>query len=90
MELYLDSDSIKLWDVILDGWEPPKAKVDDVEVTLKWSQGNQTQKDENHKNKRAMITFFSSMSREEGAKVQHCQSIKEVWETIENHYKGNV
>ena len=47
MELYLDSDSIKLWDVILDGWEPPKAKVDDVEVTLKRSQGNQTQKDEN-------------------------------------------
>ena len=59
MELYLDSDSIKLWDVILDGWESPKGKVDDKEVVLKRSQWNQTQKDENHKNKRAMITLLS-------------------------------
>ena len=78
MELYLDSDYIKLWDVILDGWEPPKGKVDDEEVVLKRSQWNQTQKDENHKNKRVMITLLSSMSREEGGKVQHCQSIKKV------------
>ena len=53
MELYLDSDHIKLWDVILDGWEPPKGKVDDEEVVLKRSQWNQTQKDENHKNKKS-------------------------------------
>ena len=90
MELYLDSDHIKLWDVILDGWQPPKGKVDDEEVVLKRSQQNQTQKDENHKNKRAMITLLSSMSREEGGKVQHCQSAKEVWETLENHYEGNI
>ena len=69
MELYLDSDSIKLYDVILDGWEPPKGKLEDVEVFLKRSQWNQTQKDENHKNKRAMITLLSFMSREEGRKV---------------------
>ena len=30
-------------------------------------------------NKIAMITILSSMSREEGDKVQHCQSAKEVW-----------
>ena len=78
MELYLDSNFIKLWDIILDGWESPKGKVDDVEVVLKRIQWNQTQKDENHKNKRAMITLLSSMSREEGGKVQHCQSAKEV------------
>ena len=48
MELYLDNDSIKFWDVILDGCEAPKAKIDDVEVTLKRSQWNQTQKDEHH------------------------------------------
>lgn len=89
MELYLDSDSIKLWDVILDGWEPPKSKVEDVEVVLKRSQWNQTQKDKNHK-KSAMITLLSFMSREEGGKVQHCQSTKEVWETLKNHYEGNI
>ena len=72
MKLYLDSDSIKLWDVILDGWESLKAKIDDVEVTLKKRNWNQTKKDENQKNKRAMITLLSSISREEGGKVQHC------------------
>ena len=40
MELYLDSDPIKLWDVILDGWEPPKGKINDVEVVLQRSQWN--------------------------------------------------
>ena len=30
------------------------------------------------------------MSREEGGKVWHFQSIKEVWETFENHYEGNM
>ena len=90
MELYLDSDYIKLWDVIIDGWEPPKGKVNDKEIVLKRSQWNQAQKDENHKNKRAMITLLSFMSREEGGKVQHCQSTKEVWKTLENHYEGNM
>ena len=63
MELYLDSDSIKLWDVILDGWEPPRGKINDEEVILNRSQWNQIQKDENHKNRRTMITLLSSMSR---------------------------
>ena len=30
MKHYLDSDSIKLWEVILNGEEPPKTKIDDV------------------------------------------------------------
>ena len=37
-----------------------------------------------------MIILLSYMLREEVGKVQHCQSIKEVWETLENHYEGNV
>ena len=37
-----------------------------------------------------MITIVSSMSREEGGKLQHCISAKEMWETLENHYEGNV
>ena len=79
-----------MWNVILDGWEPSKAKIDDVEVTLKRNQWNQTQKDEIHKNKRAMITLLYYMSKEEGGKVQYCQSTKKVWETLENHYEGNM
>ena len=37
-----------------------------------------------------MITLVSSISREEGGKLQHCTSAKEIWQTIENHYEGNV
>ena len=34
MEHYLDCDSIKLWDIVRKGWEPPKATVNDVEPLL--------------------------------------------------------
>ena len=37
-----------------------------------------------------MITLLSSMSREECGKVQYFQFAKEVWETLENHYDGNI
>ena len=30
------------------------------------------------------------MSREEGGKFQHCTSAKEMWQTLKNHYEGNV
>ena len=35
IELYLDYDSIKLWDIIRKGWQPPKATVNGVEQKLK-------------------------------------------------------
>ena len=34
MELYLDCDSIKLWDIVRKGWEPPKATVNGVETIV--------------------------------------------------------
>ena len=37
-----------------------------------------------------MITIVSSMSKEEGGKLQHCTSAKEMWQTLENHYEENV
>ena len=30
------------------------------------------------------------MSKEEGVKVKHCQSVKEIWETLENHYECSI
>ena len=42
------------------------------------------------KTKRAMITLVSSMTRDEGVKLQHYSSAKEMWQTLENHYEGNV
>ena len=40
MELYRDSDPIRLWEVVLQGWSPPTENVDNVQVLLdraKWS-----------------------------------------------------
>ena len=40
MELYLDYDSIKLWDIVRKGWEPPKATVNGIETIVErddWS-----------------------------------------------------
>ena len=37
-----------------------------------------------------MITLVSSMTREERGKLQHCTSAKKMWQTLENHYEGNI
>ena len=34
MELNLDCDSIKLWDIVCKGWEPPKTTVNGVETIV--------------------------------------------------------
>ena len=34
MDLYLDCDSIKLWDIVRKGWEPPKAIVNSVKTEI--------------------------------------------------------
>ena len=37
-----------------------------------------------------MITLVSFMTREEGVKLQHYSLAKEIWQTLEHHYEGNV
>ena len=90
MELYLDCDSIKLWDIVRKGWKPPKATVNGIETIVERDEWSAIQQEGNQKNKKAMITLVSSMSREEGEKLQHCTSAKEMWQTLENHYEGNI
>ena len=34
MELYLDCDSIKLWDIVRKDWESPKATVNGVKTEI--------------------------------------------------------
>ena len=53
----------------------------------KWSQN---QREDNYKNKKAITILLASMSREEDGKVQDYISAKEVWETFENCYEGNI
>ena len=72
MELYLDCDSIKLWDIVRKGWEPSKATVDGIETEVDRDNWSTIHQEGNHKNKKAMITLVSSMTRDEGVKLQHC------------------
>ena len=40
MKLYLDYDSIKLWDIVPKGWESPKATMNGIESIIErdeWS-----------------------------------------------------
>ena len=37
-----------------------------------------------------MITLVSSMTRDEGVKLQHSTSAKEMWQTLENYYECNI
>ena len=90
MELYLDCDSIKLWDIVRKGWETPKATVNGIETEVDRDNWNAIQQEGNHKNKKAMITLVSSMSREEEGKLQHCTSTNKMWQKLENHYEGNI
>ena len=69
MELYLGCDSIKLWDIIRKGWEPPKATINGIKTEIDRANWNAIQQEGNHKNKKAMIALVSSMSREEGGKL---------------------
>ena len=71
MELYLDCDSIKLWDIIRKDWKIPKATVNGIETKVNRDNWNAIQQAGNHKNKKAMITLVSSMFKEEGGKLQH-------------------
>ena len=34
MELHLDCDSIKLWNIVRKGWELPKAMVNGIEIKI--------------------------------------------------------
>ena len=52
MELYLDCDSIKLWDIIRKRWESPKATVNGIETIVERDEWSAIQQEGNHKNKK--------------------------------------
>ena len=78
------------WDIVRKGWQPRKATINGIETEIDIDNWNAIQQEGNHKNKKAMITLVSSMSREEGDKLQHCISANEMWVTLKNYYEGNI
>ena len=57
-------------------------------TTLAKSQWNNNQKEENYKKGNEHSNLLHV--KKEGGKLQHCISAKEMWETLKNHYEGNV
>ena len=53
--------------------------VDGVIIEIDRDNWNAIQQEGNHKNKRAMITLVSFMTRDERVKLQHCFTAKEMW-----------
>ena len=51
MELYLDYNSIKLWDIVQKGWKPPKATNDGVTTKILRDNWNAIQQEETTKMK---------------------------------------
>ena len=78
IELYLDSDPIKLWDVVLQGLSPPTKIVENAQVLVNKARWSQSKKEDNYNNKKAMTILLASMFREEGGKVQYCILAKEI------------
>ena len=50
MEFYLDSESINLWDVVLDGWVHPFTKEGDKEILTARKDWSKEEKEANAKN----------------------------------------
>ena len=88
MEFYLDSETINLWDMVLDGWSPPMTKERDKEILTPRKDWTKEQKEANAKNRKAVTVLLSSLSREECCRVQRCDSAKDVWETLQNYHEG--
>ena len=76
--------------IVRKRWEPPKATIDGIETKVDRDNWSAIQQEGNHKNRKAMITIVSSLSKEEGGKLLYCTSVKQMWQTLENHYEGNV
>ena len=82
MEFYLDSGTINLWDVILDGWTHPMTKEGDKEIFKAVKDWTKEQKEANTKNRKAITVLLSYILREEYNEVQRCDSAKDIWETL--------
>ncbi|XP_055959634.1 uncharacterized protein LOC126655698 isoform X1 [Mercurialis annua] len=88
MEKFLDSESINLWHCIRKGWSFPTKAVDGVQIEKSRDDWNRNEEALYLKNNECMIMLATSLSRDEGGKIAHCTSAREMWTTLENHHEG--
>ncbi|CAI0444882.1 unnamed protein product [Linum tenue] len=80
MKTFLWGVDEDLWTVVRDG---PVAMVDEEQST--WSAA---QKKSVQLNQRAMHILQSAMAPDEADKVEHCESAREIWKSLESTYEG--
>ncbi|XP_050211841.1 uncharacterized protein LOC126661998 [Mercurialis annua] len=88
MEKYLDSENVNLWKCIRKPWVCPTNLVDGVVVNKPRDAWTPLEEIAYLKNNKCMSTLYHALSREEGGKILHCQTAKEIWVTLENHHEG--
>ncbi|XP_050217514.1 uncharacterized protein LOC126668352 [Mercurialis annua] len=88
MEKYLDNENVNLWQCIRKPWVCPTNLVDGVEVNKSRDAWTPLEEIAYLKNNKCMSTLYHALSREEGGKILHCQTAKEIWVTLENHHEG--
>ena len=69
MELYLDCDSIKLWNIVRKGWELSKATNDGMTTLILRDDWNAIQQEGNHKKGYDYSSLFHVQKRRRQASI---------------------
>ncbi|WZZ78931.1 hypothetical protein YC2023_099503 [Brassica napus] len=79
------------WTSIEDGWSAPTVVLEDNSVGPKpKDQWTDCEKKASKFNSKALTVIFSSVDVEKFKIIQGCESAKQVWDTLINHFEGNT
>ena len=94
MQVFLESQSLDVWNIIEEGCHPPTITEQDSEgyvisIKLKpkkeWTQGD---KDRANLNAKVKNSLYCALSQEEFNRVVNCNMAKEVWDTLKTTHEG--
>ena len=63
-------------------------KEGDKQVLIPRKEWTKEQSEANSKNRKVVSILLSSLTRKECSRVQRCDSVKDVWETLQNYHEG--
>ncbi|XP_013614492.1 PREDICTED: uncharacterized protein LOC106320672 [Brassica oleracea var. oleracea] len=79
------------WTSVEDGWSAPTVVLEDNSVGPKpKDQWTDCEKKASKFNSKALTVIFSSVDVEKFKIIQGCESAKQVWDTLINHFEGNT
>ena len=84
----IDEDA---WTAVEEGWSPPTMLMEDKTMGLKpkarWTDSDKAASKFNSK---ALIVIFSAVDLDQFKIIQGCESVKEAWDILINHFEGNT